>query len=158
MANPFLVIGGVVVGIAASAAGVFAVPGWIDSANDSNVRSDLSQIAIGQEASYTVAANYTDLEGLEDGTVLDGLGNTVDSGVRVQTSAGVPITVASAGESWAAAGVSKSGHVFVRTSDSAETFTTDSKDFETAMGQINNNLAGWQLSGSASAPVLTFAG
>lgn len=160
MANPFLVLGGVAVGVVTAGIGVLQVPGWIDSANDSAVRSDLAQVAIGQEAAYTVAANYTDLAGLEDGTTQDNSGATVQSGVKAQTSAGVELAVATNadGDAWAAVGVSKSGHVFVRTSDSATIITSDEKFSGTETITLPGLPTGVTIGGTAAAPTIEIAG
>ena len=136
MANPFLVIGGVVVSIATAAIGVMQVPGWIDSANDSAVHEDLSQVAISQEAAYTAASTYATgddiLAQLESGEIDDLSGVPQSSGVEMQRSSGVKLNVVSYDNDneWAAVGVSKSGHAFLRTSESSEIlpYTDDEGD------------------------------
>lgn len=156
MANPFLVLGGVAVGVVTAGIGIMQVPGWIDSANDSAARSDLSQIAIGQEAAYTVAANYTTLDNLKEGTTEDNSGDPVSTGVEIQTSAGVinDVAVNDVADEWAAVSVSSSGHVFVRTSESAEVLTADTKDYDEAIAEIA--APGLTLGGTADAPTVEF--
>ena len=155
MANPFLVLGGVAVGVVTAGIGVMQVPGWIDSANDSAVRNDLSQVAIGEEAAYTVSANYTDLDGLIDGTSQDNAGTEIATGVEIQVSSGVELAVAldATSDEWAAIGESKSGHLFVRTSEGADVFTSDSKVFADAITDIQA-----QIDAALGADVVTIGG
>ena len=149
MANPFLVLGGVAVGVVTAGIGVMQVPGWIDSANDS------AQVAIGEEAAYTVSANYTDLDGLIDGTSQDNAGTEIATGVEIQVSSGVELAVAldATSDEWAAIGESKSGHLFVRTSEGADVFTSDSKVFADAITDIQA-----QIDAALGADVVTIGG
>jgi hypothetical protein len=122
MANPFLVLGGVVLGVVTAGIGVLQVPGWIDSANDSAVIGDLGQIAIAQEAALTMTGDYATLGELEAGANADG-----SFGIKVQQSDGPLTYVAVNGDRWAAVSISKSGYGFIRTSDSTKVFKTDAK-------------------------------
>lgn len=160
MANPFLVLGGVAVGVITAGIGVLQVPGWIDSANDSAVRNDLSQVALASEAAYTMVGEYVAYADLKDGEVTQA-GETVKTGVKIQESSGVKVghVVNAEGDAWGAIGVSKSGHVFVRTSDSTAVYTDDDKDYADAIAAIGADpkLAGFVLGGTAAAPTITFA-
>ncbi|SDH47028.1 hypothetical protein [Microbacterium sp. 77mftsu3.1] len=66
MANPFLVLGGIAVGIITAAFGVIAVPGWVASAQDASATNDVSQVSLVQAAlsaeSGRYAASITALE------------------------------------------------------------------------------------------------
>lgn len=152
MANPFLVLGGVAVGVITAGIGVLQVPGWIDSANDSAVRNDLSQVALSQEAAYTVAATYLTEGELVDGEIASGPSAGEQTGVKFQQSSGVELNVFknAASDAWAAIGLSKSGHVFVRTSEATTTFTSDEKDFAAAIDEINGELpTGYEVTGTS---------
>ena len=60
MANPFLVLGGIAVGIITATFGVLAVPGWVASAQDASAKNDISQISIGQAASLSTTGYVKD--------------------------------------------------------------------------------------------------
>jgi hypothetical protein len=123
MANPFLVLGGVVLGVVTAGIGILQVPGWIDSANDSAVVSDLGQIALAQEAALTmVGERATTLDQLKAGAI----GNE-NFGIKVQLSDGPLTSITVDGDRWVAVSLSKSGHVFIRTSDSPKAFKTTEK-------------------------------
>lgn len=168
MANPFLVLAGVAVGVITAGVGILSVPGWIDSANNSAVQSDLAQVALAQEAAATLTGSYVSVGELEDGTTADG----ADFGVRFQPSQGpeTAIVVSATGDAWAAISVSRSGHVFVRTSASTVVYKSDAKastlDF---VGDEDNDAedlsdlaftpalpAGITIGGTASAPTIVF--
>lgn len=159
MANPFLVLGGVAVGVITAGIGVLQVPGWIDSANDSAATQDLSQVALSQEAAATVLGEYQ-----IDTVLLSGKSGNEITGVKFQPSAGVvtEIITFDNAEQWAAVSVSKSGNVFVRTSDSTKVYKSDEKagtdlstlSFATKDGEA---LAGFEISGTKAAPVITVA-
>lgn len=173
MANPFLVLGGVAVGVITAGIGVLQVPGWIDSANDSAVRNDLSQVALASEAAYTMVGEYVAYGDLKDGEVGTGAA-AVKTGVKIQESSGVKVAhvVNGDGDKWGAIGVSKSGHVFARTSASTEVFTSDEKDFDLAIADIeakivakygptagasaDAEIAGLTLGGTALEPSIEF--
>ncbi|EPD84293.1 MULTISPECIES: hypothetical protein [Microbacterium] len=129
MANPFLVLGGVAVGVVTAGIGVLQVPGWIDAANDSAVMSDLTQVSLAQESASTSAGKYVELAALESGSV-----ESTALGVKLQRSSGVPLFAVSnvGGDRWAAIGRSKSGYVFVRTSDSTRVIRSDKKIVDAA--------------------------
>lgn len=162
MANPWLVIGGVVLGVVTAGFGVAQIPGWVESGQDGGARNDLAQISIGEEAALTISGGYTDRAGLLAGTATDGAGASVKTGVKVQLSEG-PITAVavSADESrWAAVTVSQSGRTFIRTSDSAKVWTVDNKNFTAAVTAIRAQTGfptGITIAGTAAAPTITFA-
>lgn len=144
MANPFLVLGGVAVGVITAGIGVLQVPGWIDSANDSAVQNDLAQIALSQEAAYTVAATYLTEAELTDGKIATGPSAGEQTGVKFQPSSGVETTIFldTAKDSWVAVGVSKSGHVMVRTSDATTVYKTVEKPGGAALTSDNFKAGG----------------
>ena len=158
MANPFLVLGGVAVGVITAGIGVLQVPGWIDSANDSSARNDLSQVALAEEAAYTVAGTYIPKADLASGTITAGPAAGEKTGVKFQPSSGVNTVVAvnAAGDRWASISVSKSGNVFVRTSDSTTVIKSNAK----ITGNVTNAgftglPSGVTLGGTAAAPTIT---
>lgn len=67
MANPFLVLGGIAVGIVVASFGVLQVPGWVASAQDAAAVNDLSNLnqaqAVYQATGGTFAAEITALSG-----------------------------------------------------------------------------------------------
>ena len=110
MTNPFLVLGGVAVGIITAGIGVLAVPGWVNSANDSAAITDLNSVAGAQSARTTVDGRYA--------STLDTL--TTSSDVRVMKSDGTRLYAASNpdGSEWLGISRSKSGTYFARLSAS----------------------------------------
>ena len=58
MANPFLVLGGIAVGIVTAAFGVLQVPGWVASAQDASAINDLSIIRDAQAAEASSDGKY----------------------------------------------------------------------------------------------------
>ena len=82
MANPFLVLGGIAVGIVTAAFGILQVPGWVASAQDASAKNDLAQIAIGQAASLS-ATGYA--KGSINGTAPTGINTDPAVGVTVTT-------------------------------------------------------------------------
>ncbi|SDH56094.1 hypothetical protein [Microbacterium sp. 77mftsu3.1] len=114
MANPFLVLGGIAVGIITAAFGVLAVPGWVAAAQDASATNDLASIAIAQSATSSKLGTYALLTDLRSGWV-KGEG----TGVRITTAApAIHVASNTKGDVWAAVAVSDSGHVLVRTSAS----------------------------------------
>ena len=79
MANPFLVLGGIAVGIVTAAFGILQVPGWITSAQDAAAINDLSNIRLAQAATASgtgaYAADFASLSGEANGVKLDLSGN-----------------------------------------------------------------------------------
>ncbi|MBN9214157.1 MAG: hypothetical protein J0J04_04955 [Microbacterium sp.] len=105
MANPFLVLGGVAVGVITAGIGVLAVPGWIDNANDSAAMNDLGNIRGAESAAILQLGEYTD-----DFAIL----RSGELGVKFQKSEGVTLIglEADTNESWCASVQSKSGRFF----------------------------------------------
>src|SRR5690606_11148725 len=60
MANPFLVIGGIAVGVATAAFGILSVPGWISAAQDAAAINDMSNIRIAQAKLLSQNGEYAD--------------------------------------------------------------------------------------------------
>ncbi|SDH46997.1 hypothetical protein [Microbacterium sp. 77mftsu3.1] len=102
MANPFMVLGGIAVGIITATFGVLAVPGWVASAQDASTLNDLSSIRAAQSASVSQSGSYfTDLTALTAGT----------NGVKGQlaTSTDILGITADGANAWCAAAQSGSG-------------------------------------------------
>ena len=65
MANPFLILGGIAVGIITAGFGVLQVPGWVASAQDADTINDLSNIRESQSVQRSVHSSFTtDLDAL----------------------------------------------------------------------------------------------
>ncbi|EPD84224.1 MULTISPECIES: hypothetical protein [Microbacterium] len=157
MANPFLVLGGVAVGVVTAGIGVLQVPGWIDSANDSAATNDLAQISLSEEAANTQVGRY-----IPQANLISGEYGTpaVKTGVKIQQSSGVVSAVAlnAAGDRWAAITVSKSGNVFVRTSDSTTVIKSTSKLSAAIANSAFSGLpTGVTLGGTITAPTITLS-
>lgn len=157
MANPFLVLGGVAVGVITAGIGVLQVPGWIDSANDSAVTNDLSQVALSEEAAVTMVGSYVDLASLKSGEAAG-----QKTGVKFQASSGVvtAVDLNATKDEWAAVGVSKSGHVFVRTDASTQTFKSTGKiadDATISNADFTGLPDGVTVTGTKAAPTITIA-
>ena len=69
MANPFLVLGGIAVGVVTAAFGVLQVPGWVSSAQDAAAVNDLSHIRESQSVQLASHSTFTpDLNALTNGS------------------------------------------------------------------------------------------
>ena len=64
MANPFLVLGGIAVGVVTAAFGILQVPGWVSSAQDASAKNDISQVSILQSASLSQTGEAQNLAGV----------------------------------------------------------------------------------------------
>jgi hypothetical protein len=106
MANPFLVLGGIAIGIITAAFGVLAVPGWVASAQDASATNDISQVTIGQAASLSTT-------GQAKATVA-AINSDAKVGVKITTDNEPTITVSADGKHYAVVVVSKSGKAFFR--------------------------------------------
>lgn len=111
MANPFLTLGGLAVGVIAAGFGMLQVPGWVASAQDASAKNDISQVSILQAASLSqegVAqgdlANLTNAQG----------GPITDLGVDVSTQTTVDVAVTADRKSYAVVSESASGKAFLR--------------------------------------------
>ncbi|AUG29573.1 hypothetical protein HMPREF1529_02346 [Microbacterium sp. oral taxon 186 str. F0373] len=124
MANPFLVLGGIAVGIVTAGIGVLAVPGWIGAAQDSAAVNDLSVIRAAESAAVLHLGEYTD----DDHLLASG-----ELGVKVQASAGTDLVglSADADRSWCAVTRSKTGVYFA--ASQAVTSHASNSDPSTAM-------------------------
>jgi acid stress-induced BolA-like protein IbaG/YrbA len=106
MANPFLVLGGIAVGIVTAGFGILQVPGWIGSAQDASAQNDLAQVSIGQAAALSVnGAAKTSVAGLNADTKV---------GVQVSTSNQGMLQTSGDGKHYGVIVVSESGNVFAR--------------------------------------------
>ena len=74
MANPFLVLGGIAVGIVTAAFGILQVPGWVDSAKDASAKNDIAQVSILEAAALS-----------QTGKIVTNVADGADLGVEVST-------------------------------------------------------------------------
>ncbi|SDH42460.1 hypothetical protein [Microbacterium sp. 77mftsu3.1] len=63
MASPFLVLGGIAVGIITAAFGVLAVPGWVASAQDASAINELSNLRDAQAVTINETGRYASTPG-----------------------------------------------------------------------------------------------
>ncbi|EPD84290.1 MULTISPECIES: hypothetical protein [Microbacterium] len=126
MANPFLVLGAVAVGVVTAATGVLAVPGWVAAAQDSAAISDLAQVSAVQEAAMSTQGSYlTTVKALEAGSA-----SSASPGVRLQRSVdvGLRLSTSEDGKAWCAVARSATGRYFARAFSSSETASSTSAD------------------------------
>lgn len=111
MANPFLVLGGIAVGIIAAGFGILQVPGWVASAQDAAAVNDLSSAAITEAALASTSGNYHPSSVLAD--------KAAEAGVNFSLSNGVTlcVTTSANGKDYAAVARSASGSFFARTTN-----------------------------------------
>lgn len=115
MANPFLVLGGIAVGIITAGFGILQVPGWVASAQDASAQNDIAQVSILQSASLSkLGVVQADIE-----NTVDAANQPVDLGV-IATTDNEP-KVAVNGKSYAVVVESKSGKAFLRVDGGAIT-------------------------------------
>lgn len=118
MANPFIVIGGVAVGVITAAFALLQVPGWVAGAHDASAKNDLAIVGIALENAYTVTDTYpTDLGALGSGQY----------GVNFVLGTD-DVMVAASGARWCATARSESGAYFAasnRAGDFGEGATAD---------------------------------
>lgn len=95
MANPFLVLGGIAVGIVVATFGVLQVPGWVRSAQDAAALNDLAQASIAQAAAVSISGDALGS--------LDELDSRPELGISVTPSSGVCTVTSAAGSEWIAA-------------------------------------------------------
>jgi len=105
MANPFLVLGGVAVGVITAGVGVLQVPGWIASAQDASAKNDIEQVTIAEAAAMTVNGEY-------EASIADL--NAAGTGTKVTQSNGVEVEIAVDGDSYIVVTKSASGKFFAR--------------------------------------------
>lgn len=114
MANPFLVLGGIAVGLVTATFGVLQVPGWVASAQDASAKNDVAQVSIYESASLS----KTGVAQASLTTAVDAQNQPVDLGVDVSTSASaddVDILVNSTNnKEYAVLVKSESGNSFLR--------------------------------------------
>lgn len=118
MANPFLVLGGIAVGIVVATFGVLQVPGWVKSAQDASAINDLASAAIGEATSANLDGKF--LTGAELAANADKLGMnfTLSAGVKMCVST----NTTGARDAYAALAQSPSGAFFARTADDTKAF------------------------------------
>jgi hypothetical protein len=87
VANPFLVFGGVAVGIAVAGFGILQVPGWISAAQDAAAINDIGAVRGAQDAASGETGSFANT--LEDFASGDwGTGYTLSDGVKLVGMAG----------------------------------------------------------------------
>ena len=120
MANPFLVLGGVAVGVVTAAFGILQVPGWVASAQDAAAVNDLSSAAITEAALANTTGEFHPGSTLAAQALVAGTNFTLSDGVKLCISTSVD------GKSYAAVARSASGAFFARTNaeSSAKTGAT----------------------------------
>lgn len=114
MANPYLVIGGIAVGIATAGFGILQVPGWVNAAQDAAAVNDLAQASIVEATAASVGLGY--LSGAEFAENAPGLGVTFTGSNGVTLC----VTRSAAGDAFAAVAISPSGSFFARTHESSK--------------------------------------
>ena len=103
MANPFLVLGGVVLGIVTAGFGIAQVPGWIASAQDGAAQNDIDQVKMSEASSITQSGNA-----LASISAL----NTAGTGVTIQQSTGVKVGISINNSDYVVVTQSASGKYF----------------------------------------------
>ncbi|MAL05483.1 MAG: hypothetical protein CMH36_01405 [Microbacterium sp.] len=103
MANPFLVLGGVVLGIVTAGFGIAQVPGWIGAAQDGAAQNDIDQVKMAQASSIT-----------QTGRPLASISalNTAATGVTIQQSTGVKVGISINNSDYVVVTQSASGKYF----------------------------------------------
>jgi hypothetical protein len=101
LANPFLVLGGIAVGIVTAGFGILQVPGWISSAQDAAVMNDLANVRATQAAAASQLGSFlSSLDAPE----------AADLGLNSKKSdSTVSLSMTSTSDSWCAVGLSASG-------------------------------------------------
>ena len=147
MANPFLVLGGIAVGVVTAAFGILQVPGWVSSAQDASAKNDIAQVSILQSASLS-----------QEGVAQDNLSKTtnaqgadVDLGVDVSTQAkGAKLLIDTSDDrkDYAVIVVSESGNAYLRVNGA------EIQPFETA--DAAKNLTDAKAAAVSADPDFTF--
>lgn len=114
MANPFLVLGGIAVGIITAAFGILQVPGWVASAQDASAINDVAQVSILQSASLSQT-------GFAQESMADAEANEAKLGVKVSTQA-EPTILLGADRDSAKTGTQAKNHAVVVKSESGKSF------------------------------------
>ena len=109
MANPFLVLGGIAVGIVTAAMGVLQVPGWVKSAQDASAINDLGSAAVAEGAASALGLGYMTGAGLRLNEGRIGAAFTLSDGVKLCITRNEDAT------EYAAVAISPSGAFFART-------------------------------------------
>lgn len=105
MANPFLVLGGIAVGIVTAAFGILQAPGWVTSAQDATAMNDVALVSDAEAAALSAQGRaYDSVAAL----------NASGSGVDIAVSTGTCIAIDIDGKDWVLAVRSESGNWFAR--------------------------------------------
>ena len=133
MANPFLVLGGIAVGVVTAAFGILQVPGWVASAQDAAAINDLSNLNQAQAVHRSTSGMFADkISALSGGADAAGFGleapvttlamaaaTSEDIGISFRLSDGVSLAhlgTTGAGDAYCAVVRSASGRYFASTS------------------------------------------
>jgi surface protein len=134
MPNPYVVIGGIAVGVVVAAFGIFAVPGWVEMAQDSNAQRDLGNIRDAQVNQYTLNKSYgADLASFEKDS---------DWGIDFNLSDGIKdyeLTTSKNFQKWCASIQSASGRWFATTGEN--TAIASGKTSEEALANAGCDLS-----------------
>ena len=133
MANPFLVLGGIAVGLVVATFGVMQVPGWIASAQDAAAQSDLSHVQSAQAAAASSDGDYIDdFNQLSNGSA-HGVSFTLSGGVQL-------VGMAANADGWCATLKSASGTFFAATNDGTATAAGSTAEDALAAAGCANDL------------------
>ena len=133
MANPFLVLGGIAVGLVVATFGVVQVPGWIASAQDAAAQSDLSHVRSAQAAAASSDGDYIDdFNQLSNGSA-HGVSFTLSGGVQL-------VGMAANADGWCATLKSASGTFFAATNDGTATAAGSTAEDALAAAGCANDL------------------
>lgn len=108
MANPYLIIGGIAVGIATAGFGILMVPGWVAAAQDASAINDLVSVATVEALASSTGLGYLSTAEMDANADTIGATFTTDSPLLCVTRSG-------AGDAYAAVALSASGTYFART-------------------------------------------
>jgi hypothetical protein len=150
VANPFLVLGGIAIGIITAGFGVLAVPGWVASAQDAAAQNDLGNAV----AAHSAAVSQTGKAATSLGALKSG------HGLRFEESNGSSLETYANGANWGLVATSASGAVFGKVSGNGTVFRGNDRaallnDAAFKSAWAGNNLPALSADGSAP-PVEAF--
>ncbi len=145
MANPFMVMAGVIAGVAFAGFGVLSVPGWVASAKDAAVIDELANIREAQAVYFDVHGSYAEN--------LDDLNREGSWSTRVDIPAGMsPDESIGFGKAWCAVLQSSSGNFLGQASNRWETVVGGS--YEEVHDEVCDEVVNVELE-DPSEPVLS---
>ena len=141
MANPFLVLGGIAVGIITATFGVLAVPGWVASAQDASAKNDISQISIGQAASLSTTGKVqTSVANINLDAKVGVTVTTQAAPTKIFIDTNSETTGANQNKDYLVVVRSESGKYFARLNGGPIVEGTDSASLSTAIGTRPANI------------------